>query len=412
MSSQLRFLFTAMLLASLSTLCAAGDKLAPNPSQTTYLLTNDDGVLHTYVSFYAAGGTQGSPTLTFSSDTNTQGTGIGGGYFAAPRLTMLPSASAQCVYASNAGSGDISGIDIPSGQLKGRFSASDTDVGDAFGIGIVQNASYLYAGYSGSNTIATFSVLAGCQLSFLGDTPAAGLNGGSPSGLALHGDILVVAYADGSIESFNVANGLPLSNNDAENSTGYVNAGSNFPEGVDITSDGHFAIFGDSSVSTTVEVSDISSGKLAPTVQYTIGGGLSTSVRSSFSAVGPGINSGALRLSPDESMIFMGNNDGGTVSAAFFNRQTGRVSGGCTSHKLAGFYNPWAFVGSVATRDNTGNGGVLYVAEYGFTGSYLGVLTINSNGVACSLMESSGSEVPDLLSDGLLSITVFPPRLF
>ena len=42
--------------------------------------------------------------------------------------------------------------------------------------------------------------------------------------------------------------------------------------------------------------------------------------------------------------------------------------------RSAGFYNPWAFVGSVATRDTTGTGGVLYVAEYGFIGSYIGIL--------------------------------------
>ena len=49
--------------------------------------------------------------------------------------------------------------------------------------------------------------------------------------------------------------------------------------------------------------------------------------------------------------------------------RTGKVSAGCQSPSLAGFYNPWAFVGSIATRDTTGSGGVLYVAEYGFTGS-------------------------------------------
>ncbi len=111
-------------------------------------------------------------------------------------------------------------------------------------------------------------------------------------------------------------------------------------------------------------------------------------------------------------MVFVGNSDGGSVAAAYFNTATGRVSGGCTSRQLAGFYNPWAFVGSVATRDTTGTGGVLYVAEYGFTGSYLGVLTINSNGSVCTLTESSASQIPDLLSGGLLSITVFPPRGF
>ena len=80
--------------------------------------------------------------------------------------------------------------------------------------------------------------------------------------------------------------------------------------------------------------------------------------------------------------------------------------------RLTGYYNPWAFTGSLVTRDNTGTGGVLYVAEYGYAGSYLGVVKIQSNGVTCTLVESSASEVPDLLSGGTLSLAAYPPRTF
>ena len=125
-----------------------------------------------------------------------------------------------------------------------------------------------------------------------------------------------------------------------------------------------------------------------------------------------GVNSGAIRLSPDQSLIFIGNNDGGSVTAAFFNATTGRVGTSCSSLRLTGYYNPWAFTGSLVTRDNTGTGGVLYVAEYGFAGSYIGILNIASNGSTCTLTESAATEVPALLSDGLLSITVYPPRSF
>ncbi|HUI83546.1 MAG TPA: hypothetical protein VL240_04940 [Candidatus Binatia bacterium] len=382
----------------------AAERSLPSPSSPIYVITNDDGVSHNYVSFFAAGGTPAAPTLTFASDIITRGRGIGGGFFGTQRINLLPDAATHCVYASNAGSGEISAIDLTTNQLAGNFPASPGDAGDSNGIGIVLNANYLYAAYTASNTIATFSVQPGCQLSFLEDVSAAGLNGGSVAGMALHGDILVVAYADGSIESFNIANGLPQSNGDAQNSTAYIRSGIYFPESVDISPDGHFAIFGDSSLATIIEVSDISSGRLTPTLEYTVSG--------VSHAVGVGINSAALRLSPDGTMIFLGDNDGGSVAAAFFDARTGRVSGGCTSSPLGGFYNPWAFVGSVATRDNTGTGGVLYVAEYGFTASYIGIVKIASDGTLCTLTESPASEVPDLLSDGLLSITVFPPRPF
>jgi len=375
-------------------------------SQTTYVITNDDALFTNSVSFFAAGGTAGTPTLTLAFATSLgTGQGIGGGYFGLQRVNMLADPSAQCVYASNAGTSDIAGVVIATHQLAGQFSPSPTDVGDAVGIGLVVNSNYVYASYTASNTIATFSVLPGCQLSFIDDVPAAGLNGGSIAGMALHGNMLVVAYGDGSIESFNIANGVPVSNGDAQNSSGFVaSLGIDFPEGVDITQDGHYAVFGDSSIATKVEVSDISSGRLAPTVLYTVSG--------IVKAVGPGVNSGSVRLSPDQTMVFLGNNDGGSVSAAFFNARTGKVSGGCTSPSLLGFYNPWAFAGAVATRDTTGNGGVLYVAEYGFVDSYVGIVKIGVTGSACTLTESSASEVSDVQSNGLLSIAVYPPRSF
>ena len=400
----MKFMFKLPL--ALLLLCAmslfARDK---SQQQTTYLITNDDSIFTNSVSFYTAGGTTNSPTLTLGTSTTLGGVGIGGGWFGLSRINMLADPSAQCLYASNAGTSDIASVVIATQQLAGQFSPSPTDAGDADGIGILVTPNYLYAAYTASNTIATFSVLPDCQLSFLDDVAAAGLNGGSITGMAVHGNMLVVAYGDGSIESFNTANGIPFSNGDAQNSTGFAAGnGIDFPEAVDITQDGHYALFGDSSIATKVEVSDISSGKLAPTTLYTVWG--------VGRAVGTGVNSGSIRLSPDQSMVYLGNNDGGTVSAAFFDPQTGKVRGGCTSPGLLGFYNPWAFVGSIATRDTTGTGGVLYVAEYGFVDSYLGILKIASDGVNCTLTESSGTEVPDILSSGLLSISVYPPRSF
>jgi 6-phosphogluconolactonase (cycloisomerase 2 family) len=392
-----------MVLATLSALIAPAMLAAASPAKPAdspiYVITNDDATRHSYASFYVAGGSLGSPTLTYQLSVNTHGLGIGGGFFGTPRLAMLPSSSAQCLYASDAGTGDIAAINIQSQQLVGNFSGSSTDSGTTNGIGIVVNQNYLYAGYTESNTIATFSVGAGCQLSFLGDIAVAPLNGGWIAGMALNGNMLVAAYIDGSIQSFNVANGIPISNNDEQNSFGYVQ--SFFPDGVDITQDGHFAIFADAAVPTVVEVSDLSSGKLAPTVMYVLG--------EASNSIGPGVNSATLRLSPDETLIYLGNSQSGNVSAAFFNKNNGRVSSGCTSTLLNNFYNPWSYVGTLATRDTTGTGNVLYAAEFG---SSIGILNVTSNGSRCTLTEAASSPVTDNLSPGLLSIEVFPPRPF
>jgi hypothetical protein len=411
MRSQLRFVLAALLSASLATVAFAADKPPASPASATYLITNDDGPDHSYVSFFTPGGTPSAPTLTFSFDVSSAGLGIAGGYFPLPRLATPVDGSSPCLYASDAGTADIAGINIPTRTVTGNFLGSADDAGDANGIGVVVNDSYLYAGYSASNTIGTFAVLPGCQLSFLGDTPAAGLNGGSVAGMALHGQMLVVTYADGSIESFNVSNGTPVSNGDEQNSTGYTRNNTYLPEGLDITSDGHYAIFGDSSLNVVVEVSDISSGHLTATVPYV----LNVMNRTPSPGVRPtllGANSAAVRLSPDESLLYISSNEVGSVSATFFNAQTGVISGGCSSPSLNGFFNPWTWTGALATRDNTGTGGVLYVAEYSTDSSFIGVLTVNTGGGRCTLTESAGSEVNDQLSPGLLSITTYPSRSF
>lgn len=411
MRSQSRFVLAALLSASLAAVAVAADKPAGSPAPATYLITNDDGTFQNSVSFFTPGGNQNAPTLTLSSSISTGGAGISGGYFSLPRLAMPVDGSSPCVYASDAGTSEIAGINIQTKTVAGNFQGSADDLGDANGIGLAVNDSYLYAGYSSSNTIGTFAVLPGCQLSFLGDTPAAGLNGGSVSGMALHGNLLVVTYADGSIESFNVSNGVPVANGDEQNSTGYTHNQTYFPEGVDITSDGHFAIFGDSSPDMVVEVSDISSGRLTPTVSYTLNVMAHTPSPSSPPTL-RGTNSAAVRLSPDGTLLYISSNEVGSVSAAFFNPQTGAISRGCSSPSLSGFFNPWTWTGAMVTRDNTGSGGVLYVSEYSSDFSYIGVLTVNVSAGRCSLVESSGSGVTDVASPGLLSIAAYPPRSF
>jgi len=389
-------LTTALILVCAS-LLAAADK--SGPSNPIYVIANDDGTLHSYATFFTAGGTQGNPTLTYLSNVNTQGLGIAGGFFGTQRVAMQPSSSAQCVYISDASTNDIAAINIQTQALAGNFTGSSTDNGNTNGIGIVVNQNYLYAGYTASNTIGTFAVGSGCQLTFLGDIAVTPLNGGWIAGMALSGNILVVTYIDGSIQSFNNANGVPISNNDEQNSTGFAQA--YFPDGVDITQDGHYAIFGDAAITTAIEVSDISSGKLTPTVFYPIG--------EATRSIAPVVNSSTVRLSPDQTLIYIGNSQSGNVSAAFFSKTTGKVVGGCASKQLTDFYNPLAYVGSLATRDTTGTGNVLYAAEFA---SYIAIINVTSSGTTCTLTEAPSSPVINEASPGLLSIGVFPPRPF
>jgi hypothetical protein len=365
-------------------------------SSPQYLVTNDDvpPFFFSGVSFYTIGAGGG---LTFKQQVSTGGSGIGGGYFASNRVAVLDSSTAQCVYASNAGAGEIVGINVNTLQVGGTASGSPTDTGTTNGIGLAVNSQYLYATFTDVSTIATFQVQPGCSLSFISDVSVGGLQGGIVTAIAIHGNTMVATYGDGSIESFNISSGPPVSNGDRQNSTAYTTSrGSTYPNGIDITQDGHFVLFGDTSTSSVVEVSDISSGKLAKTVVYTMA---ST------------VNSSNLLLSPDETLLYISDTQGDRITAKFFNATTGVISGGCSSPKLKNYVSSWSYVASLALQQTTGTGGVVYAAEFGIPAS-IAEVQVTSSGGKCTLSEMAKSPVDDSFSSWLLSIASFPPRPF
>jgi 6-phosphogluconolactonase (cycloisomerase 2 family) len=363
---------------------------------TQYVVTNDDAAYPflTGVSFYAVG-TNGLPV--FQQQVQTGGFGIGGGYFGLNRIAVLNNGDQQCVYSSEAANGDIAGVSVSTFTVGGSASGSDTDAGTLNGIGLAMNSTYLYASFGDSKTIGTFQVQPGCGISFLNDISVAGLHGGIINGMAVHGNILVATYTDGSIQSFDISGGTPLSNGDEQiSSAAMASQGATYVNSIDITSDGHYAIFGDTSTSLSVEVSDISSGKLTKTKAYN-------------SAVS--INSSTLMLSPDETLLYVIDTQGATVSALFFDQTTGTLSTGCTSPALTGLSTNWSYLAGLGLMSQTGNGGGVYVAEFG-SSSGVATVTFTQSGQTCSLKEAQGSPASDPLSPGLLSIGTFPPRAF
>jgi len=390
-------------------------------AEKKYLVTNDDNSSANTATFYTIGA---GGALTQVKVVKTGGTGNGGGYFASPRVGVLHDKVQSCVYISDAGSADVAAISEATLKLVGTFKAGSTDAGTFDGVGLIANQKYLYAGFTGTSgdqgtgSIATYKIMSGCKLKYLKSIPAKGLGSGSfgvgaPDGLGLHGKMLVVAYGDGSIESFNVSGGVPVSNGDEQNSTGEPD--SYYPAGVDISADGKFAIFGDIPVNsptyTTLEVSNISSGKLTKTKVYGGSGG----------GLGQGVNSNDVEISPDESLIYVNNNGysngtgGGTVTAVFFNKTTGKVSKGCISPVLQGYGLEWFNGSGIALADNaSGTGSEVYVAEPAFSGSvsWIGVVDISLKGKTCSLKEATHSFVLDGQTGNLESIASWPPRAF
>jgi hypothetical protein len=99
------------------------------------------------------------------------------------------------------------------------------------------------------------------------------------------------------------------------------------------------------------------------------------------------------------------------VSALFFNTSTGRLSAGCTSGPLAGLSQNWSYLAGITLMSQTGNGGGVYVAEFG-TVSGIATVPLSLSGQKCSLQEATGSPTIDPNTPGVLSIGSFPPRSF
>jgi hypothetical protein len=368
--------------------------IASAATSPNYLVTNDDVApfFETSVSVYNIGA---NGVLTANTEIPTGGSGSGGGYFGMNRVVTLNNKGNQCIYASEGTTGDIVGIVVGTLAIGGSASGSPTDLGTSNGIGLAINSQYIYASFSDSNTIGTFQIQPGCTLTFINDVPVIGLQGGVIDGMAINGNIMVVTYGDGSIESFDIASGPPVSNGDAQNSTVAVKSTfSSYPTGVIITQDGHYAILGDTATSDSVEVSDISSGKLSATVSYSLG---------------TAINSSTIMLSPDETLLYVANSQGDKVTAAYFNAKTGQITHGCSSGPLQGYVTDWSYLAGLGTQTNTGTGNVVYVAEFGSL-SGIAMVQVTSQAGKCTMKEMAGSPVSDPFSTALLSIATFPPE--
>lgn len=296
------------------------------------------------------------------------------------------------MYASQAASGNIVGVIVSTLTVGGVAFGSTTDTGLSNGIGLVAAGGYLYASFTDPNTIGTFKIQTGCNLMFINDTTVGGLKGGVINAMAANGTTLVTSFTDGSIESFNISSGTPTPNSDEQISTVTRKTyGATYPNQIVITQDGHFAIFGDTSTAVAVEVSDLSSGKLSPTVPF----------GSPF-----GISSSNILLSPDETILYAVNTQGDAVSAFFFDRSNGKLKYGCKSGPIKGQSGSWSYLASAALVSDSGNGGGVYVAEFG-AASGIALVHYSSTGTGkCSLQEDPASPFLDAKSSGLLSIGV------
>lgn len=391
--------FPVMLVCTSLLAAGAGEVGAAVPSGAVaplrFLATNDDTSAPfppSTVSFYPI---RSDGSLAAPQRLSTGGNGIAGGYFGIDRLLVAAVGAESCIFASNAQSETITAFDGVAHAPAGIFRGSHEDTRLARnGIGLATGGRRLYATFSGSDNLGNFQIEAGCKLRFLGDVAAHGLSGGTAEGIAVRGNIMVVTFGDGSIESFDVSHDLPVSHNDAFYSAGRDDDFA--PGAVAITSDSHYAILGGASTSSQVQIVDLSSGRLGAATLY---------------ALGAAANSGSVRLSPDETVLYLSNSSGGRITAAFFDKGSGKVQPGCTSDTLRGFDTKFTYIGAVATELPTGTGRLLYIPEFNAEGkSSIGIVRFSSLGKRCKLLETSQSPVSAGTGAALLSVAVYQPR--
>jgi len=366
------------------------------------VVTNDNNPTANSVSIYKLTG----DSLTREGTVPTGGLGIARFYASEVSQSVARDGSDTCVFAGDAGSGDIAAMKVtkstPFLTVAGNFGSPDGDSGSTAGIGIAISGNYLYANYTTTQSIGVWQIATGCTLTFVTDlTGTGGLNGGSINDMAAtpNGKYLVVTYGDGSVGSYAIGGGT-ISLIGQEIISGYNVGGGADATSVAISSNGQWAIFGDLSATNTtqLDVAGIgSNGALATTISYG-GNGL----------LGNGLNSNGIQLSPNNQFIYVVDSGSGQETTVSFNATTGVISypNGCLT-ALAGYNSEWAEASQVADVTTTATGGGIYISEGGFglsAYSYIALLRVNASGCAT---EVPGSPFPERFSPALQSISSY-----
>jgi len=154
-----------------------------------HLLINNDNVSANSADIDTVSATG---VLKLLKNVPTGGTGLGGGYFAAPRSAV--GQNLKCFFVSDAASSDIATFQIPSLAKTSNFTNSSLN-GDFLGVGLAAspNGKFLYSAWSGSANLAVMSIGSNCSLTLVG-TPISQPDNVADITITKDGKVLVVSY--------------------------------------------------------------------------------------------------------------------------------------------------------------------------------------------------------------------------
>lgn len=281
---------------------------------------------------------------------STGGTGLGGGYFAAPRNAIAQ--NLKCFWVSDAATSDIASFEVAGLKKTGNFTNASLN-GDYLGIGLTEAGNYLITAWSASANIAVLKINSDCTLTLVG-TPIS-----QPDNVA---DVTTIPGNKGVVVSYPNAGGAQayaISASGALTAVGpelvfgneISSCSSNgcYPTAQDVTSNGQFWVWGNATLAgpSTLTATLSAKGFANAAVQTYSSSGLQNVETPWFSPAGRAGNGN----------LYLGASGYGTGYPAGIIVTT--YKSGTITYQSAVVNNSAYYAGNVQTIGNTGTGSPL-----------------------------------------------------
>lgn len=251
-----------------------------------HLLINNDNVSANTADIDTVSASGG---LKLLKTVSTGGTGLGGGYFAAPRNAIAQ--NLKCFWVSDAATSDIASFKIPSLAKSGNFTNAALN-GDYLGIGLTQAGNYLITAWSGSANLAVLKINADCTLTLVGSPLSQPDNVADVTATA-NGKVVVVSYPNaGGAQAYAVGSNGSLTAIGPElvfaNVVSACSSFGCFPTAQDYAGTGQFWVWGNATLSgaSTLTAKLTSSGFTGAALQQYSSSGLANVETPWFSPAG------------------------------------------------------------------------------------------------------------------------------
>jgi DNA-binding beta-propeller fold protein YncE len=307
-----------------------------------------------------------------------------------------------CIFVDDPGSDDIAAFNAGgfSNPIKLGNYTDPSGSGAYLGTTLAARGATLFAGYTASVNIGVWTINPDCSLTLA----SAASNTPTPApvdelAVTPDGHTLVATYAQTTpgIGSFAIS-GSSLTPKGPYNTAGGT-------AGIDITKDSKYAIVGEFTTYSQVEVFPIDSdSSLGSSIVYSFPQG--------------GSNSNNVALSPDETRLYVSNNNSFQITTLAFSEQAlagKQLQFFCVSNPLkAPPFGSLGYTSGLTTATTTGKGGYLYVVEEGFNSSFVVQSAVALLQIPADTCPAEVSGSPFLLPAGSApdSVSAYPPRPF